>query len=311
MKLSVVIPVMDEAANIAPLLKAVRAALADQDYEAILVDDGSRDGTVREVKHLADGRTRLIVLTRHFGQTSALAAGIDAAQGAYIVTMDGDLQNDPRDIPMLIAELEAGDWDVVAGSRANRQDRWLARKLPSYLANRLIARLSGVAVSDYGCTLKAFRADVAKDLGLYGELHRFIPILATMQGARIREVEVRHHPRRHGTSKYGISRTIRVISDLALMLFFQRYGAKPMHLFGSFGILSLGAGLLIDAYMVFLKGMGQDIGTRPLLFMGILLTVVGFQLITTGFLAELVMRTYYESQSKRPYAVKERFVGTD
>ena len=310
MRVSVVIPLRDEADNVDPLIRTVREALSREDYELILVDDGSRDGTIREVKRLADGRTRALALSRNFGQTSALAAGIDAAQGAYVVTMDGDLQNDPHDIPMLIAELEAGDWDVVAGRRAHRQDRWLSRKLPSRMANLLIGRLTGVTLSDYGCTLKAFRADIAKDLGLYGELHRFIPVLATMRGARIKEVSVRHRPRLNGTSKYGIGRAIRVVSDLALMLFFQRYGAKPMHLFGPLGFLALGAGGLIDVYMVFLKGMGEDIGTRPLLFMGILLTVVGFQLITTGFLAEVMMRTYYESQSKRPYAVKERFSGT-
>ncbi len=311
MKLSVVIPVMNEAANIAPLLGTIRDALESMDYEVILVDDGSRDETVREIKRLADARIRLIALTRNFGQTSAMAAGIDAAEGDFIVTMDGDLQNDPGDIPMLIRELESGEWEVVAGRRIGRKDRWLSRKLPSRLANLLIGRLTGVSLSDYGCTLKAFRADVAKGLGLYGELHRFIPVLANMQGARIKEVDVRHWPRRHGTSKYGLGRAIRVISDLSLMLFFQRYGAKPMHLFGPFGFLFLGAGVLIDLYMVYLKWLGQDIGTRPLLFLGILLTVVGFQLITTGFLAEVVMRTYYESQNKRPYAVKERFAGTD
>lgn len=311
MKLSLVIPVLEEAPNIAPLLEAVQGALEDQDYELILVDDGSRDGTVQEIKRLADGRTRLIALTRNFGQTAALAAGIDAAEGDYIVTMDGDLQNDPRDIPKLIAELESGDWDVVAGRRGNRQDRWLSRKLPSRLANLLIGRLTGVSLSDYGCTLKAFRAGIAKGLGLYGELHRFIPVLAHMRGARIKEVEVRHHPRRHGSSKYGLGRATRVLSDLALMVFFQRYGAQPMHLFGPLGFLFLGVGGCIDVYMVYLKWLGQDIGTRPLLFLGVLLTVVAFQLITTGFLAEVVMRTYYESQSKRPYAIKERFAGTD
>jgi len=309
MRLSVVIPVLNEAANIGPLMETVRTALAGEDYELILVDDGSQDGTIDEIKRLADERTQLLVLTRNFGQTAALAAGIDAARGTYIATLDGDLQNDPGDIPDMVAELETGGWDVVAGRRVNRQDHWLSRKLLSRVANLLIARLTEVSLFDFGCTLKVFRADVAKGLGLYGELHRFIPVLATLQGARIKEVPVRHHPRQHGASKYGIGRIFRVLSDLTLMLFFQRFQAKPMHLFGPFGLLFLGGGGLIDLYMVYLKWLGEDIGTRPLLFLGILLTVVGFQLLTTGFLAEVMMRTYYESQNKHPYAIRERVRG--
>ncbi|MFP4615376.1 MAG: glycosyltransferase [Thiohalorhabdus sp.] len=310
MKLSVVIPVMDEKGNIRPLLESLREALAGLDHEIIFVDDGSRDGTAGAIKDLADARTRVLVLSRNYGQTTAMAAGIDAARGDYIATLDGDLQNDPGDIPRMVARMEREGWDVVAGMRKGRQDDWLSRKLPSRAGNLLIGRLTGIQLSDYGCTLKVFRAETAKNLGLYGELHRFIPVLANLQGARITEMDVRHHPRVSGRSKYGLGRAMRVLSDLTLMVFLQKYASRPMHLFGSSGLVVLAAGLLVDFYLVLLKALGETIGTRPLLFLGLLLTVVGFQLITTGFLAELMMRTYYESQNKRPYRVKEEFVGS-
>jgi glycosyltransferase involved in cell wall biosynthesis len=305
MKLSVVTPIRDEEANIPLLLQAVHDALHEWDYELILVDDGSTDGTVAAIERHSDPRTRLVVLSRNYGQTTAMAAGIDAARGDYIATIDGDLQNDPEDIPAMVARLENEGWDVVAGRRNGRRDHWLSRKLPSKLANLLIRTLTGVRLSDYGCTLKVFRAETAKNLGLYGELHRFIPVLASLDGARITEVPVSHHPRRNGVSKYGLGRIMRVLSDLTFMVFLQKYGAKPMHLFGTTGFALLGGGVAINLYMVLLKFLGEDIGTRPLLFLGILLVVVGFQLVTAGFLAELQMRTYYESQAKRPYRVKD------
>jgi len=309
MKLSVVIPVMNEEDNIAPLFEAVRKALKDIDYELIMVDDGSTDQTVQMLKELADERTKIIVLNRNFGQTTAMAAGIEEAKGELIVTLDGDLQNDPADIPMMIEKLEKEGWDLVAGRRAKRQDGMFLRKIPSKIANAIIRKTTKVYLRDYGCTLKIFKADVAKNLGLYGELHRFIPVLAKMYGAKITEVDVRHHPRIHGESKYGIGRTFRVVSDLLLMLFMQKYKTKPMHLFGTLGIPMLGAGLLIDAYMFILKLFGEDIGNRPLLTLGVMLTLGGIQLITTGFIAELIMRTYYESQNKKPYTIKEVYVG--
>jgi len=309
MKLSVVIPVMNEEDNIAPLFEAVRKALKGIDYELIVVDDGSTDRTVERMKELADERTRIIVFNRNFGQTTAMAAGIEEAQGDLIATLDGDLQNDPADIPMMIAKLETGGWDLVAGRRAKRKDGMFLRKIPSKIANAIIRKTTGVYLHDYGCTLKVFKRDVAKNLGLYGELHRFIPVLARMYGAKITEVDVRHHPRIHGESKYGIGRTFRVVSDLLLMLFMQKYRTEPMHLFGSIGIPMLGTGLIIDTYMFVLKLFGESIGHRPLLTLGVLFTLGGIQLITTGFIAELIMRTYFESQNKKPYTIKEIHVG--
>ena len=310
MKLSVVIPVMNEEDNIAPLFEALRKALKGIDYELIMVDDGSTDRTVDRMKALADERTKIIVFNRNFGQTTAMAAGIEEARGGLIATLDGDLQNDPQDIPMMIEKLEKEGWDLVAGRRKRRQDGMFLRKIPSKIANAIIRRTTGVYLHDYGCTLKVFKRDVAKNLGLYGELHRFIPVLAKMYGAKITEVDVRHHPRIHGESKYGIGRTFRVISDLLLMLFMQKYKTKPMHLFGTLGVPMLFIGLLIDFYLFVLKLFGESIGQRPLLILGVMLTLGGIQLITTGFIAELIMRTYFESQNKKPYTIKEIFTGS-
>lgn len=304
MLLSVVIPVMNEQGNVQPLIACLGEALAGIEHELIFVDDGSRDGTVAEIERCAGPHTRLLVLSRNYGQTTAMAAGIDAARGALIVMLDGDMQNDPRDIPLLIERMREGDWDVVAGIRARRKDGFLLRKIPSKLANWLIRRATRVAISDYGCTLKLFKSDVAKNLGLYGELHRYIPVLASMYGARMTEMPVRHHARHAGVSKYGINRTLRVASDLMLMVFVRKYGQRPMHLFGTVGILTFAAGCVLNAYMLFDKLMGAQIAGRPLLFLGLLLTVAGIQLVTTGFIADLIMRTYYESQNKKPYHIK-------
>ena len=308
-KLSVVIPVMNEEDNIKPLLDEIRKSLRDIDYEVIFVDDGSTDKTVEKIKEYADERVKLLIFSRNFGQTTAMAAGIDAAEGELIAMLDGDLQNDPSDIPMMIEKLEKEGWDVVAGRRANRQDGFLLRKVPSKIANWLIRKLTGVYISDYGCTLKVFKSEVAKNLSLYGELHRFIPVLASLYGAKMTEVDVKHHPRIYGKSKYGIGRTFKVISDLMLMLFFQKYATKPMHLFGGIGFFILFLGSIIEFYLLILKILGHSIGERPLFMVGILFIIAGIQLITTGFLAELLMRTYYESQNKKPYVIKEVFVG--
>lgn len=311
MKLSVVIPIMNEEESIKPLLDAVYSALDSKfEYELILVDDGSTDNTVSEVKKYASENTKILVFNRNYGQTTAMAAGIEAAQGELIATLDGDLQNDPEDIPMMIKKLESEGWDVVAGRRTKRQDGMMLRKIPSKIANWIIRRSTGVHISDYGCTLKVFTNDVAKNLELYGELHRFIPVLAKIYGAKITEMDVRHHPRIHGESKYGLGRTTRVMSDLLLMIFLQKYRLNPMHLFGTLGIVSLSIGVLINFYLLILKILGNNIGDRPLLTLGVVLVITGIQLITTGFIAELIMRIYYESQHKKPYSIKKVIVGS-
>ena len=304
-KLSLVVPMMNEEESVKPLFDAVKKALAGIDYELILVDDGSTDSTVERMKAEADARTKVVVFKRNYGQTTAMAAGIDIAEGDLIATIDGDLQNDPSDIPMMIKLLEEGSWDVVAGKRAKRQDGFILRKLPSKIANKLIRKLTGVYISDYGCTLKVFKNSVAKNLELYGELHRFIPVLATLNGAKITEVDVKHHARMFGESKYGLGRTFRVMSDLLLMIFMEKYRQKPMHLFGTMGIVTFGIGMLINFYMVLLKLLGYSIGTRPLLLLGVMMTFIGVLLVVTGFLAELITRTYYGAQDKKPYTIDE------
>ncbi|MGF1534172.1 MAG: glycosyltransferase family 2 protein [Bernardetiaceae bacterium] len=309
MKISLVATLLNEEDNIAPLLEQITTALEGWEYEVILVDDGSTDQTVSRVRALASERVKLLVFYRNYGQTTAMDAGIQAAQGQYIATIDGDLQNDPRDIPLLIQTLEEGNYDVVAGVRHQRQDGALLRKLPSKIANRIIRNLTGVHLSDYGCTLKVFRQEIAKNLGLYGELHRFIPVLAVLQGAKITEQNVRHHARIHGSSKYGLGRTSKVISDLILMLFFQKYFRRPIHLFAPPGLLALVSGSLISFYFLILKVFGQDIWGRPLLLLGVILILGGLQLLTFGVIAEVMMRTYYESQNKKPYRIKEVFIG--
>lgn len=304
-ELSLVIPVMNEEDNIKPLLEAVRSALKDFDYEVILVDDGSSDATRKRIVENADDRTVLVELRKNYGQSTAMTAGIDHATGRYVALLDGDLQNDPTDIPFMLDLLKREDWDVVAGNRKNRKDGMVLRKIPSKIANALIRRMTGVYIKDYGCTLKIFRKEIAEDLGLYGELHRFIPVLAKLQGARITQVDVKHHPRRFGKSKYGIGRTFKVLSDLVLMVFFRKYMQKPMHLFGPIGFVSLGIGILINLYLLVLKILGHDIWGKPLLILGLIFLLGGIQLITIGILAEIAVRTYYESQSKKTYQVRK------
>ena len=303
MKISVVVPLMNEEDNVKFLIEEVDKALKDFDYELILVDDGSTDNTVEEIKKHMNDKVKLVLLNRNYGQTSAMAAGIEVAEGDIIVTIDGDLQNDPSDIPMMIEKLNEG-YDVVAGIRAKRKDEPF-RKFLSKIANKIIRKVTGVHITDYGCTLKVFKKDVAKNLQLYGELHRFIPILAEMYGAKITEVPVKHHERKYGKSKYGFNRTFKVISDLMYLVFMQRFGQKPMHFFGTIGFIMFSLGILIDFYLFILKLFGENIGNRPLLTLGTMLILGGIQLITTGFLAEIMIRTYYESQGKKPYVVKK------
>ena len=308
-ELSLVIAVMNEEQNIRPLMESIRNALNGVDYEIIFVDDGSTDGTIDAINEVADDRTIVLEFMRNYGQSTAMAAGIDAAEGKYIVTLDGDLQNDPADIPMMMEELKKGDWDMVAGIRANRQDGVFLRKIPSKIANFIIQRSTDVRIKDYGCTLKVFKRRIAKNLGLYGDLHRFIPVLASLQGARITQMDVRHHARQFGHSKYGINRTAKVLSDLFLILFFQRYLLKPMHLFGIVGVVLFFIGAAIDIYLLILKLGGADIWGKPLLILGAMLTLGGIQLITTGILAEILIRTYYEAQNKTTYQIRHRFTG--
>lgn len=309
MELSLVITLLNEEDNVAPLLESIYRELHAFDYELILVDDGSTDATVERIRALANTRTKLVVLNRNYGQTPAMAAGIEHANGQYIVTLDGDLQNDPADIPMMLEKLKNEKWDVVAGFRQNRQDKALVRKFPSKIANYLIRQLTGVHIRDYGCTLKVFKSQIAKNLGLYGELHRFIPILAVLQGGKITDVPVKHHARIHGQSKYGLGRTLKVMSDLLLMVFFQKYFRRPIHLFGPLGFVTLFAGIVINLYLLVVKIMGHDIWGRPLLLLGFLLVLAGIQFLTFGLIAELMMRTYYESQNKKTYVVREVIQG--
>src|SRR6476659_2564169 len=303
-ELSIVITVKDEEENIKPLLESIRLSLSGIDYEVILVDDGSTDKTKQQILNNADERTVLVELRKNYGQSTAMTAGIDYSTGRYIALLDGDLQNDPSDIPGMLDLLKREDWDVVAGNRKNRKDGMFLRKIPSNVANALIRSMTKVYIKDYGCTLKVFRREIAEDLGLYGELHRFIPVLAAMQGARIVQVDVKHHARKFGKSKYGLGRTFRVMSDLVTMVFFRKYSQKPMHLFVAMGFVLLFIGIIINLYLFVLKLMGEDIWGKPLLILGLITLLGGIQLITIGILAEVSMRTYYESSHKKTYQVR-------
>ena len=307
--LSVVIPLYNEAPNVAELHRELTAALGawGRPYELLFIDDGSADGTFPALKALqaGDPHLRVIAFRRNFGQTAAFAAGFAHAKGRLIATSDGDLQNDPRDLPMMVDLLDDG-YDIVCGWRRERRDPWLTRRLPSNLANWLISRTTGVKLHDYGCSLKVFRGEVVRSLRLYGEMHRFIPAIASEQGVRIAEVAVNHRPRRFGTSKYGLSRTMRVILDLFTVKFLLSYSTQPIQVFGPPGLLMGAAGVAITAYLGYVRLFGgQAIGDRPLLLLGILLVFAGMQFVTLGLLAELQARTYHESQDKPIYAVRE------
>ncbi len=306
---SVAIPIFNEEENIPHLLEKLEAALTPlgKPFEVIMVDDGSTDRSAQVLRRLKPRYPwlKVIFLRRNFGQSAAFTAGIDHARGEIIVTMDGDLQNDPADIPKLLKKIEEG-YDVVSGWRKDRKDPFLSRRLPSILANRLISRLTRVRLHDYGCSLKAYRAEVIQGLAIYGELHRFIPVLVSLRGAKIAEEVVTHHPRRHGKSKYGLSRTYRVLLDLLLMIFFRKFATRPLHVFGLTGGLMFLAGFLIEAYLSWIKLFyHQNIGQRPLLLLGALLIITGINLLGTGLLAEMVMRTYFEASNHRIYSIRE------
>ena len=306
-RLSVVVALYNEEDNIEPLFARLREALKGMEYELVMVDDGSKDKTIEKVKQHLGTDTKLVTLMKNYGQSAAMAAGIQAAEGEYIATMAGDLQNDPDDIPMMLKKLQDEEWDLVAGVRQKRQDGMLLRKIPSKIANALIRQSTKVRLHDYGCTLKVFDARIAKNLGLYGELHRFIPVLAALQGARMTEVPVKHHARIHGVSKYGIGRTSKVASDLVLMIFRLKYFQKPMHFFGPIGFLFLFSGIIINLYLLVLKIQGERIGDRPLLILGVILLLAGLLLLLFGIQTDIMMRTYYESQNKLPYQVRKIF----
>ena len=302
--LSVVVPLYNEQYNVLLLTQKIHESLVGYQYEIIYIDDFSTDQTKKVVNDLADNQVHLIALKKNYGQSLALAAGIDYASGTYIITMDGDLQNDPSDIPSMLKEAIDGGYDLVTGIRQKRKDS-LLKKIPSKIANFLVRRVTKLDIKDNGCALKVFHKDVAKDLNLYGEMHRFITLLAFLEGAQIKQVPVKHHARHAGVSKYGLERVFKVIADMMLLLFIRKYIQRPIHLFGIFGVLLIGAGLCINAYLVYLKLLGEDIGTRPLLTLGMMLIFAGIQLFTIGIVMELLIRTYYESQKKRPYRIRK------
>ena len=316
-ELSVFLPVLDEEENLRPMHAKIVAALdaLGKSAEVIYVDDGSTDRSLDILKEIAaeDDRVRVISLRRNYGQTAAMSAGIDAAKGQILIPMDADLQNDPADIKRLLDKLDEG-YDVVSGWRKNRQDKMISRKIPSQIANRIISWIGGVPLHDYGCSLKAYRRDVIQDVKLYGEMHRFIPIYASWAGARVTEIPVDHHARTMGKSKYGISRTIKVIFDLMTIKFMAEYHTKPIYVFGTAGLLAFVASVLAGVYAVFLKfadrvGLPQfqaDLVETPLPILCIVMFAISIQFFLMGLLAELLVRTYHESQDKAIYAVRER-----
>jgi len=312
-ELSIVIPVYNESENIAPLYQEVTAALTDlgRSYEVIVVDDGSADDSFARLAevHRQDPRWRIIRFRRNFGQAAGFAAGFAAARGQVVVTLDADLQNDPRDIGKLLDKLAEG-YDIVSGWRTERKEPFLSRRLPSMTANRMISGATRVSLHDYGCSLKAYRSEVVKGIRLYGELHRFIPALASWMGVRVTEVPVNDRRRKFGKSKYGISRTLRVFLDLITVRFMLGYSTRPLHIFGGLGLLSFGTGLLIGLYLTFVKlVLEQDIGTRPLLLLAVLLVILGVQMVSMGLLAEMITRTYHEAQNKPIYVIREQLDG--
>jgi glycosyltransferase involved in cell wall biosynthesis len=307
--LSVVIPVYNEAESIGPLYAGLKDVLEDlgESYEIVMVDDGSTDGSFEVLKelHRSDPALKVIRLRRNFGQASAFAAGFDHCSGQVIVSMDADLQFDPADIPKLLEKMDEG-YDIVSGWRADRKEPFLTRRLPSMVANWLISSITGVKLHDYGCSLKAYRVEVIRSVRLYGELHRFIPALASSMGVELAEVAVSHHPRRFGESKYNLSRTLTVLLDLLTVKFLLSYASRPMQVFGLLGFLSFVVGTVIAAYLSFIRlFLGSPIANRPLLLLAILLIFVGVQLLTMGLLGELTARTYHEAQGKKVYAIRE------
>jgi glycosyltransferase involved in cell wall biosynthesis len=309
-EVSVFLPVYNEEPNLPPLHAKLDEALKalDRTAEIIYVDDGSSDGSLRVLRQLAqlDSRVRVVALKRNYGQTAAMAAGIDAAQGQVLIPMDADLQNDPADIVRLLEKLDEG-YDVVSGWRKNRQDKVITRKIPSMIANRLISWIGGVPLHDYGCTLKAYRLESLSSVRLYGEMHRFIPILASWEGARVAEIPVAHHARTMGKSKYGLSRTFKVVFDLMTIKFMASYQTKPIYIFGTFGMLAIALSLVAGVWATVLKVWeGVSFILTPLPVIAVVMLAIGVQFLLMGLLAEMLVRTYHESQAKSIYAVREK-----
>ena len=308
-ELSIVIPVHNESPNIKPLYDELTQTLVQygRSYELLIVDDGSTDDTFDQLAALQarDPRLHVIRFRRNFGQTAAFAAGFAHARGRLVVTSDGDLQNDPRDIPAMVKLIEDGN-DIVCGWRKDRKDTFVNRRLPSVLANKLISWATGVELHDYGCSLKVYRTEVVKPLRLYGEMHRFLPAIASQIGVKITEMVVHHRPRQAGKTKYGIGRTVRVLLDLATVKFLLSYSTRPLQIFGLMGLITGGVGALITAYLAYIRLFTTEgIGDRPLLLLGVMLVFIGVQLVTFGLLAEVMARTYYESQDKPTYVIRE------
>ncbi len=310
--ISVVIPVYNEEDSLPHLVEQLLAAMRqiDESFELVLVNDGSTDRSGEVLSQLSSEVPELVcvLLRKNYGQTAAMAAGFDLSRGEIIVSLDGDLQNDPADIPLLISRLRDG-FDLVSGWRYQRQDAAIRRKLPSRIANRLIGLVTGVRLHDYGCSLKAYRREVLADMRLYGELHRFLPVLANIEGARIAEVKVNHRARQYGNSKYGIDRTFRVLMDLLTVWFMNRFLTRPMYVFGFGGIVAIFGSLIVSSYLLMVKWLGEDIGTRPLLTFALVLGMAGVQLFCFGLLGELQIRTYHESQGRPIYRIRATLRG--
>ena len=305
--ISIIIPVFNESESIAYLLEEVKSVMEvnELNYELIVVNDGSEDNTQAVLDKLTKNIKELLVISlrKNYGQTAAMAAGFDISRGDIVITLDGDLQNDPNDIPKLISEINTG-YDLICGWRFDRKDKLINRRIPSKIANKLIAKVTGLKLHDYGCSLKAFTKEIIDDVKLYGELHRFLPILASIEGARIKEVKVNHRSRKYGSSKYGIDRTFRVLMDLLTVWFMTRFLTRPMYGFGFVGIISILISLLMSSYLLIEKILGQDIGNRPMLMFALILGVAGVQLFSFGLLSELLIRTYHESQKRPIYRVR-------
>ena len=311
--ISIVVPIYNESENITLLINEIFDVMRKHklDFELIIVNDGSVDNTINVLETISLEKQLIVInLRKNYGQTAALAAGFDNSNGEIIVTLDGDLQNDPNDIPNLLTKINEG-YDLICGWRFERKDKLINRRIPSKIANRLIGKVTGIFLHDYGCSLKAFKREIIKDIKLYGELHRFLPVLANIEGAKIKEIKVNHRKRKYGYSKYGIDRTFRVLMDLLTVWFMNKFLTRPMYVFGFIGIISIISSFIISSYLIVLKFLGENIGNRPLLMFALILGIAGVQLFSFGLLGELLMRTYHESQNRPIYRVRNIIQNTN